>query len=193
MEFHIVAHRYAFLWAYLLGYINIFINSAYPSWTRVGLAVSMAATWLFAVVLVRIPSTRRMFLEDLSGLSILCEVFWVLWTFFLLQWYDGAAVELEMVTWTGVLKRLPIFLGSILAWALEFVVMLCFWGDLQWKDPIATFWWFITWGPTFRDVEEGDPENDLHLFAYSSLLHEDPAQTRRLLLPGNTVEFDIFQ
>lgn len=95
---------------------------------------------------------------------------------------------------------------------LEFVVMLCFWGNLQWKDPIATSWWLIASGPMVRDVEEGDPENDLDLYVNSSLVgisfsiynqanitfklhenHDFTAQPRRLLLPGNTVQSDTFQ
>ncbi|KAG2119908.1 uncharacterized protein F5147DRAFT_757123 [Suillus discolor] len=161
--------QYAILWAYLLAYINLVNNALFHSWTGVGLVVSMAATWLFAVALARIPITRRMCREDLSGLSILCLVFCVLWTR-ILVWYDHGTAEPEMVTWADVLKRLAIFFGSTLAWALEFVVMLCFWGNLQWKDPIATSWRFITLGP----VDESDPENDLDLCVYSSLLHEDP-------------------
>ncbi|KAG1894929.1 uncharacterized protein F5891DRAFT_1060468 [Suillus fuscotomentosus] len=112
-----------------------------------------------------------MLLQDLSGLCMLCSVFSALWIC-VFQWYDRGTVKPEMVTWADVLKLTAILLGSMLAWQVEFVVMLCFWGNLQWKDPIATFWWLITLGPAFRD--EGDPENDLHLFTYSSLLHEDP-------------------
>ncbi|KAG1791049.1 uncharacterized protein HD556DRAFT_1445569 [Suillus plorans] len=198
MAFHILAHHYAIIWAHLLMPINFMNSAAFPSWTGVGFAVSMAATWLFAVVLVRIPSTRRIFLEDLSGLSILCWVFWVLWLCVLAQWsqYDRGTVELPEWKWTDLLKQLAIILGSSLAWMLEFVVMLCFWGNLQWKDPIATSWWLIASGPMVRDVEEGDPENDLDLYVNSSLLHEDhdfTAQPRRLLLPGNTVQSDTFQ
>ncbi|KAG1853849.1 hypothetical protein C8R48DRAFT_722589 [Suillus tomentosus] len=197
MALHIIAHRCVVFWTLFFIYINLIISTESPSWTGVGFVVSMAATWLFAVALVRIPSTRRMCQEDLSGLWLLCWAFCVSWGFILLWYepYDLGTMELEW-KWTDLLKDLAIILGSILAWALEFVVMLCFWGNLQWKDPIATFWWFIALGPVFRDVDEGDPENDLDLFVNSSLLHEDhdfTAQPRRLLLPGNTVQFDTFQ
>ncbi|KAG1853847.1 hypothetical protein C8R48DRAFT_722582 [Suillus tomentosus] len=199
MALHIIAHQCVFFWTYFLTLINFINSNVFPSWTGVGFVVSMAATWLFAVALVRIPSTRRMCQEDLSGLWLLCWVFGVLWAFMLSCYepYDRETVKLEW-KWTDLLKSLAIMLGSSLAWMLEFVVMLCFWGNLQWKDPIATFWWFIAAGPLARDVEEGEPENDLDLFVNSSLLHEDhdfTAQPRRLLLTGNgnTVQSDLFQ
>ncbi|KAG2046343.1 hypothetical protein BDR06DRAFT_977559 [Suillus hirtellus] len=133
--------------------------------------------------------------EDLSSLWLLCWVFCVLWGF-ILGWYDPACTDHETLRLEWKWTDLAIILGSSLVWMLEFVVMLCFWGNLQWKDPIATFWWFIALGLVFRDVDEGDPENDLDLFVNSSLLHEDhdfTAQPRRLLLPGNTVQSDTFQ
>ncbi|KAG1791052.1 uncharacterized protein HD556DRAFT_663310 [Suillus plorans] len=190
MAFHLRAHDYAHIWGHLLININFVSTKVFPSWTGVCFAISMAATWLFAVVLVRIPSTCRMLLQDLSGLCTLCSIFSALWTC-VFQWYDHGTVNPEMVTWAGkvaalhlqelqlmymhtedVLKLIAILLGSMLAWQVEFVVMLCFWGNLQWKDPIATFWWLITLGPMIHDEDE--PPNDLHLFTYSSLLHEDP-------------------
>ncbi|KAG2080361.1 uncharacterized protein F5147DRAFT_738366 [Suillus discolor] len=200
MALHIIAHRCVVFWTHFLININFINSNVFPSWTGVGFVISMAATWLFAVALVRIPSTRRMCQEDLSGLWLLCWAFCVLWGSILLwydsEWYDRETLRLEW-KWTDLLKDLAIIFGSTLAWALEFVVMLCFWGNLQWKDPIATFGWFIFLGPVVRDVEEGDPENDLDLFVNSSLLHEDhdfTARPRRLLLPGNgnTVQSDLF-
>ncbi|KAG1851861.1 hypothetical protein DFJ58DRAFT_419219 [Suillus subalutaceus] len=63
-------------------YISFLNMELFPSRTRtrvVTTAVSMAETWLLAVVLVRIPTTRRICLKDAIVLSILCWAFCGLW------------------------------------------------------------------------------------------------------------------
>ncbi|KAG1875836.1 hypothetical protein F4604DRAFT_1762303 [Suillus subluteus] len=85
-------------WIFFIFEINC-INSYFrlcPSWTGVLIVVSMAATWLFAVALVRNPATRRICLKDARNLSRLCWMFCALWEA-ALWYYDGEFVE----TWSG--------------------------------------------------------------------------------------------
>ncbi|KAG1865963.1 hypothetical protein F4604DRAFT_982214 [Suillus subluteus] len=145
----------------------------FPSRTRTRMvtAVSMAATWLLAVVLVRNPTTRRICLKDAIVLSILCWAFCGLWIVALL---DNDCKTVEMWSLTDVLKQNAFELSSTLAWALEFMVMLSFWGNLKWKHPIATVWCLVS--GILEEVSHDliPSENNLDLFAYSSLPHEDP-------------------
>ncbi|KAG1888647.1 hypothetical protein F4604DRAFT_1899647 [Suillus subluteus] len=159
------------IWTYLLISINYIFKELFPiqTWIEVIIPASMAATWLLAIVLVRIPITRRSCIKDARGLSILCWVFCGLWL--AQRYYDNLAVE----TWSpaDILKQIAIVLGSTLALALEFMVTLCFWGNLKWKHPIMTVWYLVsgTLEQAFHDLVPS--ENNLDLFAYTSLPHED--------------------
>lgn len=74
-----LARQIVFTWNYFL--INAIFLSLQncPSWTGVVIAISMAASWLLAVALVRIPITRRLCLDNARDLSHLCLTFCVLW------------------------------------------------------------------------------------------------------------------
>lgn len=57
-------------------YIIIIQYPWFSSWAAVATVVIMAATWLLAVILIRIPITRRIFLKDSFKLPILCWAFY---------------------------------------------------------------------------------------------------------------------
>jgi hypothetical protein len=140
-----------FVCIFILIHIVCISSQFCRSWTGVVIAISMAASWLLAVVLVRIPTTRRICLNDARDLTRLCWAFCVFWVA-AISYYDREAVE----TWSGkfaavtpemptnimhtidVPKKFAIYFCATLAWAVEFMVMLSFWGDLKWKRPIVT-------------------------------------------------------
>ncbi|KAG1851870.1 hypothetical protein DFJ58DRAFT_885966 [Suillus subalutaceus] len=128
-----------------------------PSWTGVLIVVSMAATWLFAVALVRNPATRRICLKDARNISRLCWVFCALWEAAL--WY-----------YDNVPKKFVMYWGATLAWALSFMIMLSFWGDLKWKRPIPMVWSLVKGGSKRVSDHLISSENNMELFAYSSLV-----------------------
>lgn len=50
-----------------------------------------------------------------------------------LWYYDREPME----TILDVPKKFAIYVCATLAWAVEFMVMLSFWGNLKWKRPIV--------------------------------------------------------
>lgn len=59
-----------------------------------------------------------------------------------------------------VLKQRVMDLSPTLAWALEFMVMFSFWGNLKWKHLIATVWCLIlgTLEQPFRNLKPSAQE-----------------------------------
>ncbi|KAG1723317.1 hypothetical protein EDD22DRAFT_487594 [Suillus occidentalis] len=150
-----LARQIVFTWNFFL--INtIFISlESCPSWTGVVIAISMAASWLLAVALVRIPITRRLCLDNARDLSQLCLTFCVLWVTALWH-YDKEPIE----TLSDVPIKFAIYVCGTLAWAVEFMVMLSFWGNLRWKRPIVTVGWLIsgTLGNAFHHLIPSDDD-----------------------------------
>jgi hypothetical protein len=86
---------FVLIWFYLVLEINIISSSC--TWIKVVISVSMAATWLLAVALVRIPATRRICLvRNGRALSVLCWQFCILWVALRLYDYDDET----KVTWS---------------------------------------------------------------------------------------------
>ncbi|KAG2356912.1 hypothetical protein BDR07DRAFT_1463819, partial [Suillus spraguei] len=118
----------------------------------------MAATWLFALVLVRVPATRRVCLDNAYIISPLC------WTF--------CAFETTNMQ-PNPLKQSAMYYGVTLVLALEFMVMLSFWGNLKWNRPVLMLW------PLVRSRLERVSdhfilsENTPDMFAYSALPPKD--------------------
>ncbi|KAG1851874.1 hypothetical protein DFJ58DRAFT_914477 [Suillus subalutaceus] len=67
------------IWLLLLLIINYIFMEWYPSLAGRVNAASMAGTWLLSAILVRIPTTRRICLEDPRGLGFLRLAFCLLW------------------------------------------------------------------------------------------------------------------
>ncbi|KAG2749057.1 hypothetical protein P692DRAFT_20538032 [Suillus brevipes Sb2] len=127
-----LARQIVFGWHYILIHIILLSLQLCPSWTGVVIAIGMAASWLIAVVLVRIPTTRRICLNNAGDLTHLCWIFCMLWVA-ALWYYDREPME----TILDVPKKFAIYFCATLAWAVEFMVMLSFWGNLKWKRPIV--------------------------------------------------------
>ncbi|KAG2145518.1 hypothetical protein BD769DRAFT_1416126 [Suillus cothurnatus] len=132
----------------------------------------MAATWLLAVALVRIPATRRICLvRNGRALSVLCWQFCILWVALRLYDYDDET----KATWSlaDSLKQTIIIMSSSLAWGLHFMVMLSFWGNLKWKHPIMTAC-CLAFGMFEEELHLIPSEDDLQdSVLLSSLLYED--------------------
>jgi hypothetical protein len=78
---------FVLIWFNLVLGINIISSSC--TWIKVVISVSMAATWLLAIALVRIPATRRICLvRNGRALSVLCWQFCILWVALRLYDYD---------------------------------------------------------------------------------------------------------
>lgn len=71
-----------------------------------------------------------------------------------LWYYDKEPME----TILDVPKKIAIYFCATLAWAVEFMVMLSFWGDLKWKRPIVTVGCLIsgTLGKAFHHLNPSD-------------------------------------
>ncbi|KAG1894922.1 uncharacterized protein F5891DRAFT_700179 [Suillus fuscotomentosus] len=127
-------------------------------------AVIMAATWLLAVVLVRIPITRKVFLNEPFKLPILCWAFYGLLVIALVIYDDSDTAETRSLA--DLLENKAMVLSSSLAYALYCLVTLSVWGNLKWnfwKHPIAKVWWLINLGPVMEE-----------LFVHSPLPEDDP-------------------
>jgi hypothetical protein len=82
---------FVLIWLYLLININVFCSI--PTRTGVVIPVSMAATWLLAVVLVRIPATRRICLKRGNALCVLCWAFCAFWVALRSYDYDNETMK----------------------------------------------------------------------------------------------------
>jgi hypothetical protein len=75
------------------------------------------------------------------------------------------------ITYTiDFLKHTAMELSFTLTWALEFMVLLSFWGNLKWKHPITTVWYLVfgTLDQAFRRLIPS--ENKQCLIEFSSLV-----------------------
>ncbi|KAG1853845.1 hypothetical protein C8R48DRAFT_325749 [Suillus tomentosus] len=139
----------------------------FSSWAAVATVVIMAATWLLAFVLIRIPITRRIFLKEPFKLPILCWAFYGLLVVAVVI-YDDNGETAEARSLADFLERKAMVLSSSLAYALNCLVTLSVWvWNSKWNfwkhDPIAKMWWLINLGPVMEE-----------LFVYSPLPDDDP-------------------
>lgn len=163
-----LAREIVFGWNYILIHIIFLSLQLYPSWTGVVIAISMAASWLLAVVLVRNPTTRRICLNNARDLTQLCWIFCMLWVV-AVWYYDREPME----TISDLPKKFAVYFCATLAWAVEFMVTLSFWGNLKWKRPIVAVGWLVS-GTLEKAFHHLIPsEDDVEPPAYSLLPHED--------------------
>ncbi|KAG2356239.1 hypothetical protein BDR07DRAFT_419898 [Suillus spraguei] len=126
------------VWFIVILSITNFIPESYASWTGVATIVCMAITWLLAVILVRIPITRSICIKDSRSLGVLCWAFCALWIE-VVWYYDNEKAEGML----DLLKKSVVYICASFVWAVEFMVMLSFWGNLQLKRPIPMVWSLI--------------------------------------------------
>jgi hypothetical protein len=101
-----LARQIVFCWNHILIHIIFLSLQLFPSWTGVVIAIDMAANWLLAVVLVRIPTTRRICLNNARYLSLLCWIFCVLWVA-ALWYYDKEPIETLLGKFAAATSGMP--------------------------------------------------------------------------------------
>jgi len=165
------------IWLWLLLVINLIFTQWYPSLAGRVNAASMAGTWLLSAVLVQIPTTRRVCLEDTCGLGFLRLAFFLLWV--LGPRNQGSD---NMETWSGhSAKDLIMYYGFTLARVLAFIHMsvhLSFSRDLilNWNRPFLMVWYLVkrSWSKRASDYLENNEESFAHysLVGISFFIHK---------------------